>query len=145
MRVVASTNHPAPFDGVEFADYDTLLNQSDYVSLHCPLTEKTEGMVDAAFLAKMKPSAMLINTSRGQVINEADLAAALRNGTIAAAGLDVLSTEPPKADSPLIGLDNCFITPHIAWAGYETRVRLMEICKENLKAFSLGKPQNIVY
>lgn len=145
MRVVASTNHPAPFDGVEFADYDTLLNQSDYVSLHCPLTEKTEGMVDAAFLAKMKPSAMLINTSRGQVINEADLAAALRNGTIAAAGLDVLSTEPPKADNPLIGLDNCFITPHIAWAGYETRVRLMEICKENLKAFSLGKPQNIVY
>ena len=83
--------------------------------------------------------------SRGQVINEADLAAALRNGTIAAAGLDVLSTEPPKADNPLIGLDNCFITPHIAWAGYETRVRLMEICKENLKAFSLGKPQNIVY
>lgn len=145
MKVIASTNHPAPFDGVEFADCDTLLSQSDFVSLHCPLTDKTEGMVNADFLAKMKPSAMLINTSRGQVINEADLANALKNGTIAAAGVDVLSTEPPKADNPLIGLDNCFITPHIAWAGYETRVRLMEICKENLKAFSLGKPQNVVY
>lgn len=145
MRVIASTNHPAPFDGVEFADYDTLLGQSDFVSLHCPLTDKTEGMVDAAFLAKMKPSAMLINTSRGQVVNEADLASALKNGVIAAAGLDVLSTEPPKEDNPLIGIDNCYITPHIAWAGYETRVRLMEICKENLKAFSLGKPQNVVY
>lgn len=145
MRVIASTNHPAPFDGVEFADYDTLLRQSDFVSLHCPLTDKTEGMVDATFLAKMKPSAMLINTSRGQVINEADLAFALKNGTISAAGLDVLSTEPPKTDNPLIGIDNCYITPHIAWAGYETRVRLMEICKENLKAFSLGKPQNVVY
>ncbi len=145
MRVIASTNHPAPFDGVEFADYDTLLRQSDFVSLHCPLTDKTEGMVDATFLAKMKPSAMLINTSRGQVINEADLAFALKNGTISAAGLDVLSTEPPKTDNPLIGIGNCYITPHIAWAGYETRVRLMEICKENLKAFSLGKPQNVVY
>ncbi len=145
MKVIAATNHPSTFDGVEFADYDTLLEKSNYVSLHCPLTEKTEGMVDAAFLAKMKPTAMLINTSRGQVINEADLADALKNGMIAAAGLDVLSTEPPKADNPLIGLENCFITPHIAWAGYETRVRLMEICKENLKAFSLGKPQNIVY
>lgn len=145
MRVIASTNHPAPFDGVEFADYDNLLRQSDFVSLHCPLTDKTEGMVDSSFLAKMKPSAMLINTSRGQVINEADLAFALKNGTISAAGLDVLSTEPPKTDNPLIGIDNCYITPHIAWAGYETRVRLMEICKENLKAFSLGKPQNVVY
>ena len=145
MKVIASTNHPAPFDGVEFADKDTLLSQSDFVSLHCPLTDKTEGMVNADFLAKMKKSAMLINTSRGQVINEADLAAALKNGVIAAAGLDVLSVEPPKADNPLLGLDNCHITPHIAWAGYETRVRLMEICKDNLKAFSLGKPQNVVY
>lgn len=145
MKVVASTNHPAPFEGVEFADKDSLLAKSDFVSLHCPLTEKTEGMVNAEFLAKMKPSAMLINTSRGQVINETDLAAALKNRTVAAAGLDVLSLEPPKADNPLFGLKNCYITPHIAWAGYETRVRLMEICKENVKAFALGKPQNIVY
>lgn len=145
MKVIATTNHPAPFEGVEFTDRDTLLANSDFVSLHCPLTEKTEGMVNADFLAKMKPSAMLINTSRGQVVNENDLAQALENGVIAAAGLDVLSQEPPKADNPLFGLKNCHITPHIAWAGYETRVRLMEICKENLKAFSLGKPINIVY
>ncbi len=145
MKVIASTNHPAPFDGVEFTDKDTLLANSDFVSLHCPLTEKTEGMVNAEFLAKMKPSAMLINTSRGQVVNENDLAQALKSGTIAAAGLDVLSQEPPKSDNPLFGIKNCHITPHIAWAGYETRVRLMEICKENLKAFSLGKPINVVY
>ena len=145
MKVIATTNHPAPFEGVEFTDRDTLLANSDFVSLHCPLTEKTEGMVNADFLAKMKPSAMLINTSRGQVVNENDLAQALENGIIAAAGLDVLSQEPPKADNPLFGLKNCHITPHIAWAGYETRVRLMEICKENLKAFSLGKPINVVY
>ena len=145
MKVIASTNHPAPFEGVEFTDKDTLLANADFVSLHCPLTEKTEGMVNADFLAKMKPSAMLINTSRGQVVNENDLAEALKNGIIAAAGLDVLSQEPPKADNPLFGLKNCHITPHIAWAGYETRVRLMEICKENLRAFSLGKPINVVY
>lgn len=145
MNVVASTNHPAPFEGVEFADKDSLLAKSDFVSLHCPLTDRTEGMVNAEFLAKMKPSAMLINTSRGQVVNEDDLADALKNGIIAAAGLDVLSVEPPKADNPLFGLKNCYITPHIAWAGYETRVRLMEICKENLRAFSQGKPQNVVY
>lgn len=145
MKVIASTNHPAPFDGVEFADKDTLLSRSDFVTLHCPLTDKTEGMVNTEFLAKMKKSAMLINTSRGQVVNEADLADALKNGVIAAAGLDVLSAEPPKADNPLLGLKNCHITPHIAWAGYETRARLMEICKENLRAFSLGKPQNVVY
>lgn len=145
MNVVASTNHPAPFEGVEFTDKDSLLAKSDFVSLHCPLTDRTEGMVNAEFLAKMKTSAMLINTSRGQVVNEADLAAALKNGTVAAAGLDVLSVEPPKADNPLFGLKNCYITPHIAWAGYETRVRLMEICRENLRAFSQGKPQNVVY
>ncbi|MBQ9850637.1 MAG: D-2-hydroxyacid dehydrogenase [Clostridia bacterium] len=145
MKVIVSTNHPAPFDGVEFADTDTLLSKSDFVSLHCPLTEKTEGMVNAEFLSKMKPTAMLINTSRGQVVNESDLAYALKNGIIAAAGLDVLSSEPPKADNPLFGLKNCHITPHIAWAGYETRLRLMEICKENMRAFANGNPINIVY
>lgn len=145
MKVIAATNHPAPFDGVEFADTDTLLSKSDFVSLHCPLTEKTEGMVNAEFLSKMKPTAMLINTSRGQVVNETDLAYALKNGIIAAAGLDVLSSEPPKADNPLFGLKNCHITPHIAWAGYETRLRLMEICKENMRAFANGNPINIVY
>lgn len=145
MKVVASTNHPAPSDGIEFTDVDTLLSKSDFVSLHCPLTDKTEGMVNAEFLAKMKPTAMLINTSRGQVVNEPDLANALKNGVISAAGLDVLSCEPPKSDNPLFGIKNCYITPHIAWAGYETRLRLMEICKENMRAFASGNPINVVY
>ena len=145
MKVIASTNHPAPFGEVEFTDKDTLLAKSDFVSLHCPLTPLTEGMVNADFLAKMKKSAMLINTSRGQVVNENDLADALKNGVISAAGLDVLSSEPPKADNPLFGLKNCYITPHIAWAGFETRARLMDICRKNLEAFAKGEPINVVY
>ncbi len=145
MKIIACTNHPAPFENVVFSSVDELLAKSDFVSIHCPLTPETEGMVNADFLSKMKPTAILINTSRGQVVNENDLAQALENGVIAAAGLDVLSQEPPKADNPLFGLKNCHITPHIAWAGYETRVRLMEICKENLRAFSLGNPINVVY
>ena len=145
MKVIASTNHPAPFGEVEFTDKDTLLAKSDFVSLHCPLTPLTEGMVNADFLAKMKKNAMLINTSRGQVVNENDLADALKNGVISAAGLDVLSSEPPKADNPLFGLKNCYITPHIAWAGFETRARLMDICRKNLEAFAKGEPINVVY
>ncbi len=145
MNVIASTNHPAPFENVEFTDKDTLLAKSDFVSLHCPLTPLTEGMVNAGFLSRMKKTAMLINTSRGQVVNESDLAKALETGVIAAAGLDVLSSEPPKADNPLFGLKNCYITPHIAWAGYETRAKLMDICHKNLDAFAKGNPINIVY
>lgn len=145
MKVVASTNHPSPFDGVEFADKDKLLERSDYVTLHCPLTAETEKMVNAEFLAKMKKSAILINTSRGQVIDEDALAEALKNGVIAGAGLDVMSEEPPKASNPLLSVPQCHITPHIAWAGYETRTRLMEICKSNVDAFFKGKPINCVY
>lgn len=145
MRVLASTNHPAPFGDVEFVEKDELLAKSDFVSLHCPLTVQTEGMVNADFLSKMKKNAVLINTSRGQVINENDLANALKNGIIAGAGLDVLSTEPPAKDNPLLGIENCFITPHIAWAGYETRERLMSVVRENLNAFMNGKPQNVVW
>ena len=145
MKVIASTNHPAPFENVEFCSRDELLSKSDFVTLHCPLTPLTEGMVNADFLSKMKDSAILINTSRGQVIDENALADALRNRKIAGAGLDVLSVEPPMPDNPLFGLNNCFITPHIAWAGFETRERLMKICRENVEAFLNGKPQNIVY
>ncbi len=145
MNVIAATNHPAPFENVVFCDKDELLAKSDFVSIHCPLTPLTEGMVNAEFLAKMKNSAILINTSRGQVVNEKDLADALNTGIIAGAGLDVLSTEPPKTDCPLLGIKNCYITPHIAWAGFETRERLMKICRENVEAFFNGKPQNIVY
>ena len=145
MKVLASTNHPAPFENVEFCEKDELLAKSDFVSLHCPLTPATEGMVNADFLAKMKKSAILINTSRGQVVDEKALAYALENGIIAGAGLDVLETEPPKSDCPLIGAKNCYITPHIAWAGFETRERLMGICRSNVEAYLSGKPVNLVY
>ncbi len=145
MKVFATTNHPAPFENVEFCDKDKLLEKSDFVSLHCPLTPQTEKMVNADFLARMKKNAVLINTSRGQVVDEKALADALKNGIIAGAGLDVLETEPPKADCPLFGLNNCYITPHIAWAGFETRERLMKICRENVEAFLGGKPINLVY
>lgn len=145
MKVVANTNHPAPFENVEFCDRDELLEKSDFVSIHCPLTPATEGMVNAEFLSKMKKTAILINTSRGQVVDENALAAALRNGDIAGAGLDVISVEPPTDGNPLFGIKNCYITPHIAWAGFETRERLMKICRENVLAFLSGKPINIVY
>lgn len=145
MKVIASTNHPAPFENVEFCSMDELLSKSDFVTLHCPLTPVTEGMVNEDFLSKMKPSAVLINTSRGQVVDEKALSDALKNGKIAAAGLDVLSVEPPMPDNPVLGLKNCFITPHIAWAGFETRERLMKICRKNVESFLSGSPENIVY
>ena len=145
MRVLACTHHPAETQGVTFVERDVMLAQSDIVTLHCPLTPETEGMVNAAFLAKMKPTALLINTSRGQVIDEQALAQALQTGVIAGAGLDVLAKEPPAADNPLTGLPNCFITPHIAWAAFETRARLMDIAQSNLRAFLNGTPENMVY
>lgn len=145
MKILVSTNHPAPFDNVDFCEKEELLKKSDFVTLHCPLTPSTEGMVNKEFLAKMKNSAILINTSRGQVINENDLADALKNGIIAGAGLDVLSVEPPRSGNPLLGLPNCFITPHIAWAGFETRERLMGVVRDNVDAFMNGNPQNVVY
>ena len=145
MKVIAATNHPAPFENVEFCSRDELLSRSDFVSIHCPLTPATEGMVNDDFLSKMKNSAMLINTSRGQVIDENALAYALKNGIIAAAGLDVMTTEPPAKDNPLFGIKNCYITPHIAWAGFETRERLTKICRSNVEAFLAGNPTNIVY
>ena len=144
MKVLASTNHPAPFENVTFCEKDELLEKSDFVSVHCPLTPLTENMVNTDFLSKMKPSAILINTSRGQVVDEKALADALKKGTIAGAGLDVLSVEPPKSN-PLIGIKNCYITPHIAWAGFETRERLMQICRQNIEAFLSGNPINVVY
>lgn len=145
MKVIASTNHPSPFENVEFTSVDELLAKSDFVSIHCPLTPATVGMVNADFLSKMKRSSVLINTSRGQVVNEKDLADALKSGVIAGAGLDVLAIEPPPESCPLLGISNCHITPHIAWAGFETRERLMKICRENVEAFLNKTPQNIVY
>ncbi|SHE65172.1 glycerate dehydrogenase [Bacteroides luti] len=123
---------------------DEIFTECDIISLHCPLTEETRELVDAKRLASMKSTAILINTGRGSLINEQDLADALNKGVIYAAGLDVLSSEPPRADNPLLTAKNCFITPHIAWATKASRVRLMSIVVENIKAYSAGKPVNNV-
>jgi glycerate dehydrogenase len=131
-------------DGVQVADLDEVFRRSDVVSLHCPLTPQTERLVDAARLALMRPTAVLINTSRGPLVDDAALAEALNSGGIAGAGLDVLSVEPPPADNPLLSARNCCITPHIAWATRQARERLLGTVVDNLRAFIDGKPQNVV-
>lgn len=123
---------------------DDGLKQADVVSLHCPLTPQTRHLVDAAFLSKMKPSAFLINASRGGLINEEELAAVLRRNAIAGYGADVLSQEPPDEENPLLHAPNCFITPHLGWAARECRQRILEVSAENLKSFLEGAPQNQV-
>ena len=125
-------------------DLETLLAESDFISINCPLTEENKGFINKETIEKMKPEVFLVNTGRGPLINEQDLADALNNGRIAGAGLDVLSTEPPSEDNPLPKAKNCSITPHIAWATFEARNRLMQIATENLKAFLDGNPQNVV-
>lgn len=125
-------------------DLDQLFSECDIISLHCPLTPETKELVNARRLAMMKPSAILINTGRGPLINEQELAEALNNEKIFAAGIDVLSTEPPRADNPLLTAKNCYITPHIAWATFEARERLMNIAIGNLQAYMGGKPENVV-
>lgn len=144
MRVLACTPHPKDVNGVEWVSLDELIKESDFISLHCPLTEQTTGLVNDDFISKMKKSAFLINTSRGPVIDENALANALNEGKIAGAAVDVLSVEPPKSDNPLLTAKNCIITPHIAWAGHETRARLIEIFRQNISAFCNGTPVNVV-
>ena len=147
LDVYAYTSKSAmelPADVHKCPSMDELFRKCDIVSLHCPLTETTRELVDARKLDLMKPSAILINTGRGGLVNEQDLADALNSGKIAAAGLDVLSSEPPRADNPLLKARNCFITPHHAWATKEARVRLMQLAVNNLKAFLEGKPVNVV-
>ncbi|MBP5366803.1 MAG: D-2-hydroxyacid dehydrogenase [Bacteroidales bacterium] len=146
MKVLALTSKkPSDLpEGVERADLSRLFTEADIVTLHCPLTEQTRHIVSSATLSLMKPTAILINTGRGPLVDEAALADALNNKRIMAAGLDVLSTEPPKADNPLLTARNCFITPHIAWATREARSRLMDIAVANLKAFLDGKTVNNV-
>jgi glycerate dehydrogenase len=146
MNVLAITRTPSTpgQDLTSFVDLETLLRESDVASLHCPLTSDTRNIVNAERLALMKPSAFLINTSRGPLIDEPALAQALNSGRIAGAGLDVLSEEPPPAHHPLFQAKNCFITPHIAWATRAARARLLNTAVANVEAFLKGAPQNVV-
>ena len=134
----------AAAEGVEIVELDEIFRQSDVISLHCPLTPETQQLVNRNRLALMKPSALLINTSRGPLIDEQALAEALSSGGIAGAGLDVLSVEPPPPDNPLLRTKNCFVTPHIAWATRAARQRLLRTVVENVRAFLDGRPQNVV-
>jgi glycerate dehydrogenase len=147
MRIVASDEYPrgAPdYPGFEWLTVDRLLAEADVVSLHCPLTRNNSGLIDRRRLATMKASALLLNTSRGALVVEQDLADALNGGVIAGAALDVLSVEPPAESNPLLSARNCIVTPHIAWATKEARQRLLAIGVENVRAFLAGRPQNVL-
>ena len=144
MRVIAYSRTPKEVDGVEFVSFDTLLAQSDYLTLHCPLTDKTAKMFDAEVFAKMKDGAYFINTARGGVIDEYALRDAVISGKLSGAGIDVLTVEPMSDDCPLYNVPNITVTPHIAWAPLETRTRLLDIVISNLEAFIAGTPKNKV-
>ena len=142
MKILAHRRSPG--GDPECVDLETVLREGDVVSLHCPLTPDTKELIDARRIALMKPSAFLLNTARGALVNEADLAAALNAGRLAGAGLDVLTVEPPPASNPLLTARNCIITPHVAWATRNARRRLIEITAGNLRAFAAGTPRNVV-
>jgi glycerate dehydrogenase len=147
MRVIAANaaRSPVPdWPRLRWCEVDELLPQADVVSLHCPLLPQTRGIINAKSLAMMKPGAFLINTSRGPLVMEQDLADALNNGRLAGAGVDVLSSEPPSPDNPLLRAKNCIVTPHIAWASKEARTRLLNTAIANLRAFLEGHPINVV-
>ena len=144
MNVIAYTRTPKEIAGVKCVDFDTLLAESDVISLNCPLTEQTRGLINADALARMKKTAYLINTSRGGVIVEDDLRRALDRGVIAGAAVDVLSSEPPTEDNPLLHAKNIIVTPHIAWATMEARTRLLSIVTDNLSAYLRGEKLNRV-
>ena len=145
MNILIHTRTPkAVGDGVRYVSLDELLENSDYITLHCPLNEQTKYMINKEAISKMKPSAVIVNTGRGPLINEADLCEALAAKRIAGAGLDVQEVEPPAEDSPLYTLDNVIITPHMGWKGLETRQRLVGIIRDNVQAFFKGEPINVV-
>ena len=146
MTVLVHTRSPDPNQQswVRFVDLDTLLRCSDIISLHCPLTPETTGFINSEQIAIMKPGAFLINTARGQLIDEEALLVALTHQRLAGAGLDVLSQEPPPPDHPLLKAPNCVITPHLAWATLAARQRLMKILVDNIRSFMMGAPQNRV-
>lgn len=146
MKVIAYNPSPPAslLPGVMMVELEALFKESDVVSFHCPLTAENKEMVNAAQLANMKPTALLVNTSRGTLVDEAALALALNTGVIAGAGLDVLAVEPPHSDNPLLTAKNCLITPHQAWATKAARERLLSTAVDNLRAFMAGKAQNVV-
>lgn len=145
MNILVYTRTPGEDEkGIRYVSLKELLEHSDYVSLHCPLTESTKHMINKETLKLMKPSAFIINTSRGALIDEAALIEALKNGKIAGAGLDVQETEPPKETSPLYTMENVLLTPHMGWKGLETRKRLVSILADNIKNFLAGNPKNVV-
>lgn len=145
MNILIHTRTPkADGDGIRYVSLDELLENSDYITLHCPLNEQTKHMINKDTIAKMKSSAVIINTGRGPLINEADLCEALAAKRIGGAGLDVQEVEPPVEDSPLYTLDNVIITPHMGWKGLETRQRLVGIIRDNVQAFLKGEPINVV-
>ena len=145
MNILVHTRTPkADGDGIRYVSLDELLEHSDYITLHCPLNEQTKHMINKDTIAKMKSSAVIINTGRGALINEADLCEALAAKRIAGAGLDVQEVEPPVENSPLYTLDNVIITPHMGWKGLETRQRLVGIIRDNVQAFLKGEPINVV-
>ena len=145
MKILVYTRTPKEDgDGIRYVDLETLLRNSDYVSLHCPLTPQTRHMINKDTLAMMKPEAFLINTSRGALIDDPALIEALQNGVIAGAGLDVQEVEPPAEDNPLYTMSNVLLTPHMGWKGLETRKRLVSILAGNIKAWEDKKPVNVV-
>lgn len=144
MNVIFSNRSFKASSIAEQVSLEELFERSDVISLHCPLTADNAGIVNRKYLSLVKPTAVLINTSRGLLVNEPELADALQNKVLAAAALDVLSVEPPADGNPLIGLPNCIITPHNAWLSYEARSRIMKVTYENILKFAQGDPQNIV-
>lgn len=145
MNILVHTRTPkADGDGIRYVSLDELLEYSDYITLHCPLNDQTKYMINKEAISKMKTSAVIVNTGRGPLINEADLCEALAAKRIAGAGLDVQEVEPPAEDSPLYTLDNVIITPHMGWKGLETRQRLVGIIRDNVQAFFKGEPINVV-
>ena len=146
MRVLAYDLYPSDSGRAigAYVDLDTLYRQSDVISLHCNLTPENTRMINKDSIAKMKNGVILINNARGQLIDEQDVADALNSGKLAAAGLDVVYTEPIREDNPLLKAKNCIITPHISWAPKESRQRIMDVTAENIRAFLAGHPQNVV-
>lgn len=146
MNVIAYRKNPSKTEnpGITMVTLEKLFHDSDVISLHCPLTDETKEIINKNTLSQMKKSAFLLNTGRGPLINEQDLADALQKEVIAGAGLDVLSTEPPAVDNPLLSAPNCIITPHIAWASFEARKRLLQITADNIRAFINGEAKNVV-